>query len=187
VRRGKTAYDPVRGEALTRSRPGRDRFPFHRERQNRCEKGSSAPIQPWRLGRWNFPDCAMMEPMNEGDSGFPRIGEEQAGEFARKQLEAARNDPRLSRDDGRAMMADFWDAMEEAERVRTLNQLGLEELTHALEREEDRQGVRRDAEESSPVATRSLQAAWERAESARAELANESPHSNAQTLKRSLA
>jgi hypothetical protein len=124
----------------------------------------------------------MMEPMNEGDSGFPRIGEEQAGEFARKQLEAARNDPRLSRDDGRAMMADFWDAMEEAERVRTLNQLGLEELTHALEREEERQGVRRDAEESSPVATRSLQAAWERAEWARAELANESPHSNAQAL-----
>jgi hypothetical protein len=80
------------------------------------------------------------ELMNDPNLENLRVGEESAGEFARKQLEAARNDPRVRRDDGRAMMADFWDAMEEAERVRTLTQWGLHELTFALGREEERQG-----------------------------------------------
>lgn len=111
-----------------------------------------------------------------------RVGEESVGEFARRQLEAARRDPRLERHDGRAMIADFWDAMEEAERVRTLGLLGLHELSLALEREEARLGVKRDAEPLSSEQARTLQAAWERAEWARAELANESPHSNAQAL-----
>jgi hypothetical protein len=122
------------------------------------------------------------ELMNDETPKNLRIGEESAGEFARKQLEAARKDPRLSRDDGRAMMADFWDAMEEAERVRTLTQLGLQELTFALEREEERLGVRYDAAEIPPAAAGSLQAAWERTEWARAELESGTPHSNGQAL-----
>lgn len=111
-----------------------------------------------------------------------RIGEERVGEFARKQLDAAKKDPRLSREDGRAMIADFWDAIEEAERVRRLMQTGLRELTFALEREEERQGVRHDDADVPRAAAGALQAAWERAEWARAELENESPHSNAQAL-----
>lgn len=122
------------------------------------------------------------ELMNDPNLESLRVGEESAGEFARKQLEAARNDPRVRRDDGRAMMADFWDAMEEAERVRTLTQWGLHELTFALEREEERQGVRHNADEIPPAAAGPLQAAWERTEWARAELENESAHSNAQAL-----
>lgn len=111
-----------------------------------------------------------------------RIGQESVGEFARSQLEAARRDPRLGRNDRRAVIADFWDAMEEAERVRTLTLSGLRELTHSLEREEARLGVRHASEGLDPSAASALQAAWERAEWAGAELANDSPHSNAQTL-----
>lgn len=110
------------------------------------------------------------------------VGEESAGAFARAQLAAARRDPRLDRHDGRAMIADFWDAMEEAERVRMLGLLGLHELTQAVAHEEARLGAKRDAEGLDPEIARALQAAWERAEWARAELANESPHSNAQAL-----
>lgn len=110
------------------------------------------------------------------------IGEENVGKFARSQLEAARRDPRLDRRNGRAMMADFRDAMEEAERVRTLSLLGLHELTEALNREEARLGVQRDSSTLTGEQARSLQKAWERAEWAGAELANESPHSNAQAL-----
>lgn len=80
------------------------------------------------------------------------------------------------------MVADFWDAMEEAERVRTLGLFGLHELTKALEREESRLGVKHDGKGLDPKAAASLQGAWERAEWARAELANESPHSNSQAL-----
>lgn len=111
-----------------------------------------------------------------------RVGEESVGEFARTQLEAARRDPRLERQDRRAMIADFWNAMEEAERVRTLALLGLRELSQALEREEARLGVKRDSDALAPEQGRMLQAAWERAEWARAELANESSYSNAQAL-----
>lgn len=80
------------------------------------------------------------------------------------------------------MIADFWDAMEEAERVRTLGIFGLHELTHALEREEARLGVKHDSGQLDSQTRTELQAAWERAEWARAELENESPHSNAQAL-----
>ena len=111
-----------------------------------------------------------------------RIGEESAGEFARRHLKAARKDPRLSRENGRAMLADFRDAMDEAERVRALSVWGLHELTFALEREERRHGVRRDAAQIPPSVARALQAAWERAELARAEIDNEIPHFNAQAL-----
>lgn len=110
------------------------------------------------------------------------VGYEGVGEFARSQLEAARRDPRLDREDGKAMIADFWDAMEEAERVRTLGILGLHELTYALEREEARLGVRHDSGGLDRQVRSGLQAAWERAEWARAELENENPPSNAQAL-----
>lgn len=80
------------------------------------------------------------------------------------------------------MIADFWDAMEEAERVRTLGLMGLHELTRAIEREEARLGVRRDADDLDAADEATLQAAYERAEWAKAELANESPHGNAQAL-----
>jgi hypothetical protein len=80
------------------------------------------------------------------------------------------------------MVADFWDAMEEAERIRTLMLLGLEELTKALEREEAHLGVSRDAADLAASQARSLQAAYERSEWARAELTSESPHANAQAL-----
>ncbi len=111
-----------------------------------------------------------------------RVGAHGVGDFARRQLEAARRDPRLDRGDGRAMIADFWDAMEEAERVRTLSLMGLHELTNALEREEVRLGVRRDVNDLDAAAAATLQAAYERTEWAKAELANESPHGNAQAL-----
>jgi hypothetical protein len=111
-----------------------------------------------------------------------RVGAEAVGDFARRQLEAARRDPRLDRGDGRAMIADFWDALEEAERVRTLSLMGLHELTSALDREEARLGARRDADDLEAAAAATLQAAYERTEWAKAELAAESPHGNAQAL-----
>jgi hypothetical protein len=111
-----------------------------------------------------------------------RVGPHGVGDFARRQLEAARRDPRLDRGDGRAMIADFWDAMEEAERVRTLSLMGLHELTNALELEEARLGVGRDADDLDTAAAATLQAAYERAEWAKAELAKGSPHGNAQAL-----
>jgi hypothetical protein len=110
-----------------------------------------------------------------------RVGEEGLGVFAREQIDAARNDPRLDRGRG-AMVADFWVAMEEAERTRKLGILGLEELTRTLERYEHEQGVARDDDELSPRARATLQAYWERAESARIEIANGCPHLNAQAL-----
>src|SRR5437016_4921884 len=99
-----------------------------------------------------------------------RIGEEGLGEYARSQVEAVRNDPRLRRKRG-ASVADFWDAMEEAERVRMLGVLGLHELKRFLEREEARLGASRaDDNLPGPVAGQ-LQAAWERTEMACLEIA----------------
>lgn len=110
-----------------------------------------------------------------------RLGEQNLGEFARWQVETARRDPRLERGRG-AMVADFWQAMEEAERVRLLSILGLHELRHALEREEARLGFSRDDENLSDEVLRTLQAAWERSEMARIEIENGHPHLNAQAL-----
>src|SRR5688500_17168031 len=110
-----------------------------------------------------------------------RIGEESLGEFARSQVEAARRDPRLGRKRG-AMVADFWDAMEEAERVRMLGIMGLHELQHMVEREEQRLGVSKSDVGLPEGLARTLQAAWERAELARIEIANGHPHLNAQAL-----
>lgn len=66
--------------------------------------------------------------------------------------------------------------------VRTLGLMGLHELTRALEREEARLRVAHDAPDLMASDARSLQAAYERSEWAKAELANDSPHANAQAL-----
>ncbi len=60
--------------------------------------------------------------------------------------------------------------------------MGLHELTHALERQEQLLGVSRDGPNLTSEQARTLQAAWERAESARIEIANDHPQLNAQAL-----
>lgn len=67
-------------------------------------------------------------------------------------------------------------------RVRALSLMGLHELTSALGREEARLGARRDADDLDAADAATLQAAYERTEWAKAELANESPHGNAQAF-----
>ena len=113
--------------------------------------------------------------------GKPVIGEPNLGESARKQLEEARRDPRLDRGRG-ASVADFWAAVEEAERVRMLGIWGLYELQRSLENEEAKLGVSRDDPNLDDSVTRHLQAAWERAELARSD--HEAGHAglNAQCL-----
>jgi len=80
------------------------------------------------------------------------------------------------------MVADFWSAIEEAERVRMLGVLGLHELQNVLHREEQRLGVSHKTANLPGDVARDLQAAWERAEMARLEIANGHPHLNAQAL-----
>src|SRR5581483_11247701 len=95
------------------------------------------------------------------------IGEARLGEFARHQLEVARRDPRVGRSRG-AMVADFFDAMEEAERWREMTTWGLRELANAVEQEEARLGVSQNDAGMTPDQQRRLQAAWERAAMAQA-------------------
>jgi hypothetical protein len=113
--------------------------------------------------------------------GKPVIGEHNLGESARKQLEEARRDPRLDRGRG-ASVADFWAAVEEAERVRMLGIWGLYELQRSLENEEAKLGVSRDDPNLDDSVTKRLQAASERAELARSD--HEAGHAglNAQCL-----
>lgn len=104
------------------------------------------------------------------------IGEQNLGELARRQLDWARRDPRLEH--GReAMVADFWAAIEEAERSRTVAILGLHELEGAYEREEQALG-----DDADDHALRKLQAVWERSELAGAAIKNGYPTENAQAL-----
>jgi hypothetical protein len=109
------------------------------------------------------------------------VGEAGLGELARRQIEAARRDPRLEREDG-AVVADFYDAIEEAERTRGLGILGLHELKLTLERKERELGVRHDDSNLTPQQASTLQAYWERTESAQAEIANDYAALNAQAL-----
>lgn len=109
------------------------------------------------------------------------IGTSGLGDFARSQLEAARIDPRSERLRG-SMIADYWDAMEEAERLRQLGTFGLYELKRSLEREERDLGVTRASEQLTYEQQARLQAAWERAEMAQAEIDNEIPHLHAMAL-----
>lgn len=101
--------------------------------------------------------------------------------LAEKELEDARRDPRLTH--GReAMVADWWAAMNAAERARKLGRWGLHELIGSLAREEQRLGQRYGADDAPPDVAAELQAAWERSEIARAELENELVELNAMTL-----
>lgn len=112
---------------------------------------------------------------------MPPVGESGLGAYAREQIERARSDPRLARG-AEAVVADFWQALEEAERTRMLGVLGLHELTHTLSRHEQNLGVKHTDAGLDINARSTLQAAWERAESARIELANGHPHLNAQAI-----
>jgi hypothetical protein len=105
------------------------------------------------------------------------IGEDNVGEYAREQLEAARRDPRLGRGN-EAMVADYWAAVEEVERTRMMGILGLHELRRAYEREAkdfDATGGDRRREHE-------VQVYWQRAELARAEIENNHPALNAHAL-----
>jgi hypothetical protein len=124
----------------------------------------------------------MMIPMSEQPADRPaHIGEARLGALAKRQIDAARNDPRLSCGQ-EAIVANYWDAVEEAERHRRLSVWGVHELADSLEGEEVRLGVRHDAPDLTESQAASLQAAWERAELARAEIENEHPFANAVTL-----
>lgn len=105
------------------------------------------------------------------------VGEDSVGEYARDQLDAARHDPRLDRGhDG--MIADFGDAVEEVERVRMMNLIGLNEIRHSYQRKKaefDRVGGDDQREHE-------VQVFWQRAELARAEEENHYPAINAQAL-----
>jgi hypothetical protein len=85
----------------------------------------------------------------------PKDPYEELGETARREVDKARKDPRLERE--RAAVADFWDAMDEAERVRKLAIRGSEMIR-----------------ESDPI--------WAMAELAAGDIRNDFPGLNAQAL-----
>jgi hypothetical protein len=111
----------------------------------------------------------------------PPVGEAGLGAYAREQIHRHCRDPRLDRDRG-AAIADFWDATEEAERLLTLGILGLHELRHTLERHERELGAQHTDAALDFNTRSSLQAAWERSESARIEIGHGYPHLYAQAL-----
>lgn len=113
----------------------------------------------------------MASPAGPGDSG----------DFADDQLRAARVDPRTRRG-GESMVADFHDAIEEAERVRELGVWGVHELRESIENEERRLGVSRDSPNLTAEQMSALQAARERSVLAEAEIENEHPHLHAMAL-----
>lgn len=92
----------------------------------------------------------MSAPANEPEDPYDALDE-----TARRELDKARNDPRLERE--RAAVADFWDAMDEAERVRKLAIRGAEAIR-----------------ESDPI--------WAMAELATGDIENDFPGLNAQAL-----
>ncbi|MGZ3382321.1 MAG: hypothetical protein ACXVBB_18935 [Isosphaeraceae bacterium] len=105
------------------------------------------------------------------------IGENELGEYAREQLEAARHDPRLDRGHG-GMVADFGAAIEEVERTRMMAIIGLQEIRRFYQREReefDKNGGNQQREYD-------LQVYWQRAELAQAETENGHPSINAQAL-----
>ncbi len=110
-----------------------------------------------------------------------RVGEPQGGSFAAAQLAASRKDPRSSRDE-RGVVADFWDYVQEADRVRSFAISGIQEMREALQRQEQRLGVRHDDPDLSDEQVAELQAAWERTEVAKAESLNQHPMLNGLTL-----
>ncbi len=105
------------------------------------------------------------------------IGENNMGEYAREQIDAARHDPRLERGH-EGMVADFGDAVEEVERVRMMNVIGLNEIRRFYE---DERGDF-DTAGGDDQREHEVQVFWQRAELARAEEENGYPAINAQAL-----
>jgi hypothetical protein len=116
---------------------------------------------------------------SEVGPGSP-VGGAGLGEGVREQLEKARNDPRLSR--GRASVADYWDAMGEAEDTRKVAILGLYQLRGCVERYEREHGVSRHDAELAPVHRHAMQPLWEQAELASSVIDNDFAAINAQAL-----
>ena len=105
------------------------------------------------------------------------IGENNVDGYARDQIDAARHDPRLGRShDG--MVADFGDAVEEVERVRMMNVIGLNEIRRFYEREKGEF----DTAGGDDQREHEVQVFWQRAELAQAEEENGYPAINAQAL-----
>ncbi len=99
---------------------------------------------------------------------------------AHPEVVAARRDPRL--DHGpQAVFADWWAALEAAERTRRLADWGLHELKQSLRREEQEQGVQWGAPMDDGT-RRSLEAAWVRQQLAEAEAENQMAEMNAMAL-----
>lgn len=90
-----------------------------------------------------------------GPTSEPEDRYDALGETARRELDKARKDPRLDRE--RAAVVDFWDAMDEAERIRKLAIRGAEAIR-----------------DSDPI--------WAMAELAAGDIENDFPGLNAQGL-----
>jgi hypothetical protein len=99
---------------------------------------------------WERTVLDVSAPANEPENPYDALGE-----TARREVDKARKDPRLERE--RAVVADFWDAMDEAERVRKLAIRGAEAIR-----------------ESDPI--------WAMAELAASDIENDFPGLNAQGL-----
>jgi hypothetical protein len=138
-------------------------------------RGSGDPAPAPVPECWGRVDCAGLAPClrlstSESNPADPR---------ARDQLARARRDPRLSH--GRdVVVADWWAAMEAAERVRRLADWGLQELLDSETHERQRLDSL-DAVDPS-MRERSMRAARQRAELARAERDNQMIELNAMTL-----
>lgn len=105
------------------------------------------------------------------------IGEEALGGYARYQIEAARRDRRLGRGHG-AMIDDFGLAVEEVERTRMMNIIGLQEIRESYKHAKadfDAHGGSRQREDE-------VQTFWQRAELAQVEADRDHPAINAQAL-----
>lgn len=94
------------------------------------------------------------------------VGEAGLGDLARRQLEAARKDPRVDRAEG-SPTADFFDAVDEVLRFRITAQGGAQALAHSSVEGEDENA---------------RQASWERIELGRSEIVGDFGWLNAATL-----
>jgi len=109
------------------------------------------------------------------------IGGESLGDYARVQLASAAQDPRLERGRG-GMIADYHQSVEEALLSRFLCVGGITEMQASVAQVEARLGRRAEDPGLTTEATAELQAAWERAEIAKAQVSNGFPLLNGQTL-----
>ena len=113
--------------------------------------------------------CIMDAPRNPPDS------------LADRELAAARRDPRLAH--GRdAVVADWWAAMEAAERTRKLADWGVQELIDSEVHERRRLQAEGRTNQDDPQTVGAVNAARERADMARAERENQLVEHNAMTL-----